>query len=209
MNDGWVYIGGQCLAQLYAANQAKIGLPRAKDELAHVSPHPTTKQSHVKFTRHFVDSCHPSLSRAPNPPRFKCERVGFFFWSSVPPLRTLSTTTPSLAPNCESEGDSSCLSCPLQRLPPPRPTSTPPACALRQRPWPAYRVNAPGLRAASMPLACAPCQCPWPERRVNAPSLRTVPTPPACTLSRRPRPVHCVDTPGLRAVLTLLACALC
>ena len=50
------------------------------------TPHPTTKQSHVKFTRDFVDSCHPLCLVPPTPtPRFKRERVGVFFWSSVPP----------------------------------------------------------------------------------------------------------------------------
>ena len=124
-------------------------------------------------------------------PRFKRERVGFFFLLSVPPLRTLLTATPSLAPKRELEGVSSCLPCPLQRLPLPRPASTPPALP-RQCPRPAHCVNTPSLCATSTPLACAPRQCPWPARRVNAPGLRTVSTPPACTLHQPLPPFPCV-----------------
>ena len=172
-------------------------------ELAHVSPHPTTKQSHVKFTRDFVDSCHPLCLVPPTPtPRFKRERVGFFFWLSVPPLRTLLTATPSLAPKRELEGVSSCLPCPLQRLPLLRPTSTPPACMPCQCPRPAHCINAPSLHAASTPLACAPRQCPWPARRINAPGLRAASMPLACAPCQCPRPARCVDAPGLHAAST-------
>ena len=139
-------------------------------------PHPTTKQSHVKFTRDFVDSCHPLCLVPPTltglTPRFKRERVGFFFWSSVPPLRTLLTATPSLAPKRELEGVS---------LPPPTPPSAAP------------RINAPGLRTASTPPACAPHQCPRPACRVNAPGLRAVSMPPACAPCRRPQPARCIN----------------
>jgi hypothetical protein len=141
-------------------------------------------------------------------PHFKREWVGFLFWSSVPPLCTLSTATPSLAPKRELEGVSSCLPCPLQRLPLPRPASTPPACMPRQCPRPAHCVNAPSLRAASTPLACAPRQCPWPARRVNAPGLRAASMPLACAPRQCPRPVRHVNAPGLRAVSTPPACTL-
>ena len=119
-------------------------------------------------------------------PRFKREWLGFLFWSLVPPLRTLSTATPSLAPKRESEGVSSCLSCPLQCLPPPRPASMP-----------------PGLRTASTPLACVPRQCPRPARRINTPGLCAASTPPACAPRQRPQPARCVDAPSLRAASTL------
>ena len=55
---------------------------------------------------------------------------------------------------------------------------TPPACALRQRPWPSRHVNAP-----------------WPARRVNAPGLCAASTPPACALRRRPQPACCINPP--------------
>ena len=140
-----------------------------------------------------IPAAPPCLVPPTPTPHFKREWVGFLFWSSVPPLCTLSTATPSLAPKRELEGVSSCLSCPLQRLPPLRPVSTPPACALHQRPWPACRVNAPGLRVTSTPLACVPHQHPRPVRRVNAPSLRAVSTPPPCVLCRCPWPVRCIN----------------
>ena len=140
---------------------------------------PTSKQSHVKFTRDFVDSCHPLCLVPPTPtPRFKRDWVGFLFWSSVPPFRTLSTATPSLAPKRESEGVSSCLSCP----PPPPPSAAPRVNA----PQPAHCVNAPGLRAASTPPACAPCQRPQPARHVDAPGLCAASTPPPLPLHSLP-----------------------
>ena len=135
-------------------------------------------------------------------PRFKREWVGFLFWLSVPPLRTLSTATPSLAPKRELEGVSSCLSCPLQRLPPPHPASMPPglctvsmplACVLRQCLRPARCINAPGLCAASTPPTCAPRQRPQPARRVNAPGLRAVLMPPACALHQPLPPFPCTS----------------
>jgi hypothetical protein len=160
----------------------------------------------VKFTRDFVDSCHPLCLVPPTPtPRFKREQVGVFFWSSVPPLRALSTATPSLAPKRELEGVSSCLPCPLQRLPLPRPASTPPACMPCQCPRPAHCVNAPSLRAASTPLACAPRQCPWPARRVNAPGLRYVDAPGLRAASTPPPlPLRCAPASALTPPLGVL-----
>ena len=131
-------------------------------------------------------------------PRFKRERVGFLFWSSsVPPLLTLSTATPSLAPKRESEGVSSCLPCPLQRLHPPRPSSTSPACVPRQCPRPAHCVDAPSLRAASMPPACALCRRPRPARFVDTPGLRAASAPP-------PLPLRCAPASALTPPLGVL-----
>ena len=155
-------------------------------ELAHVSPHPTTKQRHVKFTRDFVDSCHPLCLVPPTPtPRFKRDWVGFLFWSSVPPPSVLCQPPPPPSPpNASRRGFPLVFPAPsnasLRRAP--RPASTPLACVPRQCPRPARRINA---------LACAPHQHPRPVRRVNAPSLRAVSTPP-----------RCVDAPGLRAAST-------
>ena len=129
-------------------------------------------------------TCRPLRSRAPNTLASNASGWGFFFGCRCP-------SPPSLAPKRESEGVSSCLSCPLQCLPPPCPASMPPglrtastplACVPRQCPRPARRINA---------LACAPHQHPRPVRRVNAPSLRAVSTPP-----------RCVDAPSLRAAST-------
>ena len=151
----------------------------AENKLAHVSPHPTTKQSHVKFTRDFVDSCRPSLSRAPNPHPSLQTRVGgvSFLVVGAPPLCTLSTATPSLAPKRESEGFPLVFPAPsnasLHRAP--RPASTPLACVPRQCPRPVRHVNAPSLRAVSTPLRC-----------VDAPSLRAASTPPPLPLHSLP-----------------------
>ena len=130
-------------------------------------------------------------------PRFKRDWVGFFFWSSVPPL----------LPRPQTRVGGGFL---LSFLPPP----TPPSAvhrALRQRPWPACRVNAPGLHTASTP---------WPVHRINTPGLCAASMPPACALCQRPRavstppacalhqplppfpstPCLCIDTPAWCAV---------
>ena len=157
------------------------------EELAHVSPHPTTKQSHVKFTRDFVDSCHPSLSRAPNPrPSLQTRVAGVSFLVVGAPPPYSVNRHPLPRPQTRVGGGFL-----LSFLPPPMPPSAVP------------RVNAPGLHAASTPLACAPHQHPQPVRRVNAPSLRAVSTPPACALHQPLPPFPC--TPCL--CIDTLSCA--
>ena len=65
--------------------------------------------------------------------------------------------------------------------------SMPPACALRQRPWPVRHVNAP-----------------WPARRVNAPGLHAASTPPACVLHQPPLPLRCAPASALTPPLGAL-----
>ena len=146
---------------------------RLEGKLAHVSPHPTTKQSHVKFTRDFVDSCHPSLSRAPNPhPSLQTRVAGVSFLVVGAPPPYSVNRHPLPRPQMRVGGGFL-----LSFLPPP----TPPSAAPRvNAPQPAHCVNAPGLCAASMPPACVPHQRPWPARRINTPSLCATSTPPAC-----------------------------
>ena len=114
----------------------------------------------VLSARDFVDSrlvsCpqHPTNTLASN-----ASGWGFFFGCRCPPsppLRTLSTATPSLAPKRESEGVPSCLFLPPQRLPAPRPClSTPSLCC----------VSAPSCTTRLRPLCQRPslhfgvCRC--------------------------------------------------
>ena len=113
-----------------------------RGELAHVSPHPTTKQSHVKFARDFVDSC-PTLSRAANPHSSLQTRAGgvsFLVVGAPPPYSVNRHPLPR--PQTRLGGGFL-----LSFLPPPMPP-----CAA---PLP---VDALALRAASAPPP-TPCAC--------------------------------------------------
>ena len=170
----------------------------------------------MRFARDFVDSCDPSLSRAPNPHSSLQTRPGgvsFLVVGAPPPY--------SVNGQRESEGVSSCLSCPLQHLPVPRPClSTPSLCVLRQRHL-LHHVPAPSVStplplccathpaSALTPLACALRQCPQPVRCVNALACAPRQRPPACAPCQRPRPARCVDAPSLRAASTPPSPALC
>ena len=132
------------------------------------------------------------MSRAPNPHSSLQTRPGgvsFLVVGAPPPY--------SVNGQRESEGVSSCLSCPLQHLPVPRPClSTPSLCVLRQRHL-LHHVPAPSVStplplccpthpaSALTPLACALRQRPWPACCINPPP----PSPALC-------PCLCIDTPA-------------
>ena len=146
----------------------------------------------MKFTRDFVDSCHPSLSRAPNPHPSLQTRVGgvSFLVVGAPPLYSVNRHP---LPRPQTQVGGGFL---LSFLPPPTPPSAAP------------RVNAPGLCTASTPLACVPRQCPRPACHINTPGLCAASTPPACAPRQRPQPARRVNAPALCAVSMPLACAL-